>query len=86
MESFFSPIIEPVSMALGVSPALGFVFFLALMVWSVVWKGLALWKSARQTDKTWFIVLLVVNTLGVLEIIYLYFFAKKKEGQGTSIS
>jgi hypothetical protein len=42
-----------------------------VIIWSVVWKGLALWKSAREGSKVWFVVLLVVNTLGILEILYL---------------
>ncbi len=42
-----------------------------LLIWSLFWKGLALWRSARSGQKYWFIALLVVNTVGVLEIIYL---------------
>lgn len=53
--------------------------FLALMVWSVVWKGLALWKAAGNKDWKWFVVILVVNTMGILEILYIYIFSKKKE-------
>ena len=49
-----------------------------LLVWSVIWKGLALWKAARNKDKWWFIVMLLVNTVGILEILYIYVFGKKK--------
>ena len=42
-----------------------------VVLWSIAWKGLALWRSARRGDMVWFVVLLVVNTLGILEIIYL---------------
>jgi len=52
---------------------------LALLVWSIYWKGRALWKAARQNDLIWFIVLLIINTIGILEILYVYFFSKKKE-------
>jgi len=52
--------------------------FFALLVWSVIWKGLALWKAARNKDKWWFIVMLLVNTVGILEILYIYVFRKKK--------
>ncbi len=48
-----------------------------LIVWSLVWKGMALWRAARHGAKVWFVVLLVVNTLGILEILYLYVFSKK---------
>ena len=53
--------------------------FIVLMIWSVIWKGLALWKAAQQGDKYWFIALLVINTVGILEILYIYIFSKKKE-------
>ena len=53
--------------------------FSVLIVWSVVWKGLALWKAAQQGDKYWFIALLVINTVGILEILYIYVFSNKKE-------
>ena len=49
-----------------------------LIVWTLIWKGLALWKSARLSQPIWFIVLLVVNTAGILEILYLFFFSKMK--------
>lgn len=48
-----------------------------LLVWSLIWKGLALWKAARLSSKWWFIILLVINTLGILEIIYIFFVARK---------
>lgn len=50
-----------------------------LVIWSLVWKGLALWKAARLTHKGWFITLLILNTAGILEIIYIFAIAKKKE-------
>ena len=46
------------------------------MMWALVWKGFALWKSAELRQKYWFIAILVVNTFGVLEIIYLFLVAK----------
>jgi methionyl-tRNA synthetase len=64
------------------TPGVGFSFtggilLLAVLAWSIVWKGLALWKSARTDSKVWFVVFLIVNTLGILEILYLYVFSKK---------
>jgi hypothetical protein len=49
-----------------------------LLAWTVVWKGIALWKSARNSHKVWFIIILVANTLSILDIIYILFFSKKK--------
>lgn len=51
---------------------------LLLILWSIFWKGLALWHSGRRGQPWWFAILLVVNTLGILEIIYLFAVAKLK--------
>ena len=52
--------------------------FIPLMLWSVIWKGIALWRSAQNRQTGWFVALLIVNTAGILEIIYLMFFTKKQ--------
>lgn len=52
---------------------------LLMVLWTVPWTGVALWKAARRNDKWWFIVLLVVSTLGLLEILYIFVFSKEKE-------
>lgn len=49
-----------------------------LFIWSIPWKGFALWKSARRGEKIWFIFLLLVNAGGVLEILYIFFFSEKE--------
>jgi len=54
-----------------------------VIIWSLIWKGLALWKAAGLKSKIWFVVLLVVNTAGILEILYLYVFSKKSESMGS---
>ncbi|NLE07172.1 MAG: hypothetical protein GX627_00975 [Parcubacteria group bacterium] len=53
------------------------VWFFILGLWSFVWKGISLWKAAQNKSKSWFVFLLVVNTVGVLEILYIYIFSKK---------
>ena len=52
--------------------------FGVLIVWALVWKGIALWKAAKNESKTWYIVMLVCNTVGILEIIYIFYFSNKK--------
>jgi hypothetical protein len=47
-----------------------------IFIWSAVWKLLALWKSARKNHLVWFIVLAIVNTVGILEILYIYVFSE----------
>lgn len=54
---------------------------LVLVVWTMFWKGVALWHSARKADHVWFIIFLVFNTLGILELIYLYDRGKLKRGK-----
>ena len=47
-----------------------------VFIWSLIWKGLALWKSAINRHKIWFVLILVINTVGILEILYIYVFSK----------
>ena len=56
----------------------GFLFAL-LLIWSLFWKGWSLWKAARSSDKKWFIALLIINTAGILDILYIYIFSKKRK-------
>ncbi len=53
---------------------------LLLLAWSLVWKGLALWRAAKLNQKVWYVALLVINTAGLLEIIYLIVTRKKAVG------
>lgn len=63
----------------------GFMFLYAVsIIWTIIWKGIALWRSAKNDDKYWFVALLVINTLGILEICYIYFFSKEKRGKKES--
>jgi len=48
-------------------------------IWTIPWKGVALWKAARRGEKIWFVVLLVVNTLAILEILYIFLFSKREK-------
>lgn len=50
-----------------------------LLIWTLPWKGVALWKAARRSDRNWFIALLILNTVGILEIAYILFFSKRTE-------
>jgi len=46
------------------------------IAWTLTWKGIALWKSARKNSPVWFVILLLVNTLGILEILYIFLFSE----------
>jgi divalent metal cation (Fe/Co/Zn/Cd) transporter len=48
------------------------ILILIAVCWSLFWKGWALWVAGNRKEKVWFIVLFLINTLGILDIIYLY--------------
>jgi len=50
---------------------------LLTICWVLPWKAVALWRAAKNNHKIWFIVLFLLNTLGVLEIVYIFGFSKK---------
>jgi methionyl-tRNA synthetase len=53
--------------------------FAIVIIWSLVWKGIALWRAARNNQLGWFVALLLINTMGILEILYLLFFGRKNK-------
>ncbi len=58
------------------------VFLFPLVVWSLVWKGWALWRAAKNDSVPWFIALLILNTAGILDILYIFVFGKKTTKKG----
>lgn len=57
--------------------ALGIILALVFVAAVIALKGYALWNAAKRDEKWWFIALLIVNTAGILELIYLFFVVKK---------
>ena len=57
---------------LGIGIIGGIIFIVVLIL-----KGMALWHAARRNEIWWFVALLVINTLGILELIYLFFIVGK---------
>lgn len=53
-------------------PASGRVLVVAVVAWSLAWKGASMWRAARNGSKPWFVTLLLTNTLGALDAIYLF--------------
>ncbi len=47
-----------------------------LVLWEWTWKGIALWKASRNDQLGWFIALMLINSVGVLPIIYLSMYRK----------
>lgn len=52
---------------------------IVLAAWSLIWKGVGLWFAARNYQKSWFVAILILNTIGILEIIYLIWFRRDKQ-------
>lgn len=50
-----------------------------IIIWEAIWKLIGLWHSAKNNQIIWFILIGILNTLGILPIIYLLFFQKKKK-------
>ena len=46
-------------------------------IWTLPWKGVALWKAARLKQKGWFVTLLIINTLALLDILYIFVLSKR---------
>ncbi len=61
-----------------INPWLGVGIFV-LVAWSLVWKGFALWRAARREETAWFVAMLIINTAGILEILYLFVFGREKK-------
>jgi len=57
---------------------------IALAIWDAVWKLIALWKSARNDQLAWFICLAIINTIGILPIVYILFFQNKRTAVTTT--
>jgi hypothetical protein len=52
---------------------------LILALWEIVWKLIAMWKAGRNNDLGWFIAIALINSAGILPIIYILLNKKKKE-------
>ena len=63
------------------NPRFSAIIFVCLgffVIWELVWKGFALWKAARNNHSVWFVCIMIVNTVGILPIIYLLLNRTKK--------
>lgn len=58
-----------------------FWLFLAIFVFDYVLKAIALWIAARKGSKVWFVMLLILNTLGILPLFYIFYFSKHESSK-----
>ncbi|MFC1756235.1 DUF5652 family protein [Patescibacteria group bacterium] len=50
-----------------------------ISLWDVMWKGFGLWRASQNKAKGWFVAILVLNTVGVVPIVYLILDKYKKK-------
>ena len=50
-----------------------------LAIWDLVWRGFALWRAGRHNQKAWFVVILIINSVGILPIAYLLLTKDKQD-------
>ena len=56
-----------------------------LGIWEAVWKGVGLWHAGRDRNLLWFVLMFVLNTVGILEIIYVFAISRpKRASEGPS--
>jgi hypothetical protein len=69
------PILKEISNYLGVSIEVAIALFAIMLIWEIIWSGMALFKSAKNNHKIWFVILLLFHTWGILDILYIYVFS-----------
>jgi hypothetical protein len=76
MNNFYSNYGEGYGASVWIHTHWAAIFLLA--IWSIFWKGCSLWHAGRRGQGWWFVVLLVINSVGILDIIYLFLVLKLK--------
>jgi methionyl-tRNA synthetase len=76
-------VLNDVSAALGISGAALWALIAVVALWTIALKGFSLWHAARNYQRAWFVALLIINTFGILELIYLIWFRADKDGNRT---
>ena len=72
-----------ISDKIGIPVEAVIVMIIVLLVWKLVWYGLALYKAIEKKHKIWFVLLFiftfVLNDLGIVAIIYLLMYRERKQ-------
>ena len=55
----------------------GLLILILAMIWTLPWKGYSLWTASKMGHKRWFIALIILNTLAIVDIFYIFYIAKK---------
>ena len=60
-------------------------WFYPILAWTLIWKGIAMWYEAKNNQSVWFVVCFVINTAGLLPILYLAFFQKSQNSSKKAV-
>lgn len=77
VQESYNAYLSSVASQLGTSLETISILMSFIALWALAWKGVALWKAAtKQKSLVWFIILLIINDFGLLEILYIFWFSK----------
>ena len=68
--------LQAVATQMGVSLTLLTILLAIVATWTLVWKGLSLWKASQKKQAIIFILLLVINDFGIIELLYFFWLSK----------
>lgn len=72
----YSAGLQDLAVQLGISLGTLIVILTFISLWVLIWKGLALWKAAKKNSKWIFIILLIINDIGIIELLYVLWLSK----------
>ena len=52
------------------------IWLIPLVIWTIIWKGIGRWRAGRNDHKIWFVIMFIINSVGIIPIIYLIFIDK----------
>ncbi len=61
------------------------IWIVPLLIWEMIWKGFGLWKAGRNNQIKWFIAIFLLNTVGILPLLYIGFFQKEKNKKSKKV-
>lgn len=53
------------------------IIVIILAIWTILWKAYSVWNAVKHNHKKWFIALLILNTIGILDMFYVFKVLKK---------
>lgn len=55
------------------------VVLLIVAIWDIVWKLLAMWRASKRNEPVWFVLIMIINSMGIVPILYLIFTKEPKK-------